>query len=134
MRVPPELRRWMWLVWTGGLAMIFLALWMAWSLSMQKHTARVERMARGFYASEASGQDPSRAFSKSDRDRYRLEILDKFGRAQRVLKMECMTSPLGIPNFCYVNVQRSRSETYEIIHMRRKSWVMVYQDTHSPLR
>lgn len=122
------------LVWAGGLGMMFLALWMAGSMRQEWHQTWLERSAREFYAAEASGQDPSRTFYELDRDQYRLDILDKYGPAQRILKLKCMTSLIGLPSFCYVNVQRSRSNSYEIIQMRRVSWVMVYEDPHSPLR
>ncbi|MBC8063878.1 MAG: hypothetical protein H7Y17_03550 [Chlorobia bacterium] len=134
MKVPPELRRWMGLVWAGGFVMLFLAFNLAMNLNMQGHRARAERVTLAFYTAEASGKEPFRTFSQHNRDRYR-ELLDKYGRAQRVLRMESYTSLGGVPTYCNVYVQRSKSKSYETITVFGKSGVqMVHKDLNSPFK
>jgi len=134
MKVPPELRPWMWLVWSGGIFMMWLSSCSALSCSLGRDRKKAEDATRAFYASEAAGNDPSASFGDSSRRVYQ-ELLNKYGRAQKVIEIQCVSALGGVSSSCHAYVQREKSKSFEAITILGRNGVCyVSKDKYPPFK
>lgn len=132
-KVPPELRPWMWLVWSGGVGMLWLSSCCALSWSLDRDRKKAEDSTRAFYASEAAGQNPSASFGNSSRHAYQ-ELLNAYGRAQMIIEIDCFSSLGGVPSTCHAYVQRDTTRSFETITILGRNGVQyVKKDLYSPI-
>ncbi len=134
-KVPPELRPWMWLVWSGGVGMLWLSSCCALSWSLDRDRKKAEDTARAFYSSEAAVQNPSASFiSEYSRLSYQ-EFLNTHGRVQRIIQIRCYSALGGSPSECHAYVQREKSKSFEtIIILGRKGVQFVVKDQNPTLK
>lgn len=114
--------------------MLWLSSCCALSWSVGRDRKKAEDSARAFYASEAAGLNPSASLGNSSRHAYQ-ELLNTYGRAQKVIEIECFSS-LGVaPSLCDAYVQREKSKSFEtIIILSRKGVQYVVKDPYSPFK